>query len=104
VSGTQKWLGWPLWLVTAVLFLSAVTGSAGPIQVIWVLGLIWITGSIAGIYLGRWRRGTPGPDHSEADHSEADHSAQDLSAQPPGEDQGSTAGHTPGLGPGPSAG
>jgi hypothetical protein len=56
VSGTHKWLGWPLWLVTAVLVLSAVTGSAGPIQVIWALGLLWVAASIARMYLGGLRR------------------------------------------------
>lgn len=109
MDGTQKWLGWPLWLVTAVLILGAVTGSAGPIQVIWLLGLLWITASIARIYLGRWRRGAPGPDRPAADQSGADRidvdqAGYDPTAQPRGDAQGATPSHGPGTGPGASAG
>jgi hypothetical protein len=48
------WLGWPLWLVLAALVLAAVTGSAGPIEVIWALGTISVTAWVAWHYLRGW--------------------------------------------------
>jgi hypothetical protein len=47
----HRWLGWPVWVVSALLIVAAVTGTAGPVSVIWALGTISVGVSIAGIYL-----------------------------------------------------
>lgn len=46
-------------MVSALLIAAAVTGSAGPVEVIWLLGTISVGVSMAWIVLGRWlpRRG-----------------------------------------------
>jgi hypothetical protein len=50
----RTWLGWPLWLVSAALVLAAVTGSAGPVAVIWALGTISVTAWVVWSYLRGW--------------------------------------------------
>ena len=72
VAGSrQTWLGWPLWLVSALLVVSAVTGSAGPIEVIWLLGTISVAVSIAWVHLRGWTGGARSTDD------------RSLSASPP---------------------
>ncbi len=94
IGGTQKWLGWPVWLVTALLIVSALTGTAGPIQVLWLLGTIWVTASIVGIYLGRLRPGRRGRAQPE----------DTGRGQAPTEAPGSPVSHPGGTGSGTSQG
>ena len=87
----HTWLGWPLWLVSVLLIVAAVTGSAGPVSVIWALGTISVGVSIAWIYLsgllGAARRGEQHPVTGEA-------------LQRPDEESGTPADTTAGQAPG----
>ena len=95
----HTWLGWPLWVVSVLLILSAVTGSAGPVQVIWALGTISVGVSIAWTYLRGWlgagRRREQQPLIGEPSQPPDDAKQPDEGSSPPAD---ATAGQGPGAG------
>jgi hypothetical protein len=83
----RTWLGWPLWLVSAALVLAAVTGSAGPIEVIWALGTVSVTASIVWIYLRGWFGGARRGDRPAKGDQPSRHSDQGRRTAPTHVDQ-----------------
>jgi hypothetical protein len=97
------WLGWPVWLVVAIIIVAAMTGSGAPVDVLLLLGSIGVVvmlveAAIAGWVQRRWRQGAqadpgPGPDAGDEPGSAADAAAPrapvtspDRGEPPPGRD------------------
>jgi hypothetical protein len=90
-----------MWLVSGLLVLAAVTGSAGPIQVIWFLGTISVAVGIAWSYLRGWFGGSRRDRRSEGEQSSE---PLDTGPRSTGTDAGPGSGETRDPADAPSAG